>query len=144
MSRLRKGASHTPLPPEDADTIRTIAREKIAAAELRVAAAVTTAQDRTIEALRNARSEIVRGIEAFARVNFARMVYLETADASTTQRLAAIEERLLALETQQHLNQSRRTVLQYSAVKESYTRYKRRCTTPSSVTRDLTCQPFRV
>ena len=61
-------------------------------------------------------SEILRGIEALARGNFARMVYLETADASTTQRLAAIEERLLALETRQHLNQSRRTVLQYSPV----------------------------
>ena len=43
MSRLNKGASHTPLPPEDADTIRTIAREELAAAELRIAA-VTTAQ----------------------------------------------------------------------------------------------------
>jgi hypothetical protein len=30
------------------------------------------------------------------------MVLLETADASTTQRLAAIEKRLLALETRQH------------------------------------------
>jgi hypothetical protein len=81
--------------PEDANTIRTIAREEIAAA-------VTTAQDRTIEAMRDMQSEILRGIEAFARGNFARMVRLETADASTTQRLAAIEERLLALETRQH------------------------------------------
>ena len=40
-----------------------------------------------------------------ARGNFARMVRLETADASTTQRLAAIEERLLALETRQHPTQ---------------------------------------
>jgi hypothetical protein len=48
------------------------------------------------------RSEIRRGSEAFARGNFARMVRLETADASTTQRLPAIEERLLALETRQH------------------------------------------
>jgi hypothetical protein len=102
MSRLNKGASHTPLTPEDADTIRAIAREEIAAAELRIAAAVTTAQDRTIEALRDRRSEIRPGIEAFARGNFARMVRLETAGASTTQRLAAIEERLLALETRQH------------------------------------------
>ena len=47
-------------------------------------------------------SEILRGIEALARGNFARMVHLETADASTTQRPAAIEERLLALETRQH------------------------------------------
>ncbi len=88
--------------PEDANTIRTIAREEIAAAELRIAAAVTSAQDRTIEALRDMQSEIRRGIEAFARGNFARTVRLETADASTTERLAAIEERLLALETRQH------------------------------------------
>ncbi len=81
--------------PEDANTIRTIAREEIAAA-------VTTAHDRTIEAMRDMQSEILRGIEAFARGNFARMVRLETADASTTQRLAAIEERLLALETRLH------------------------------------------
>jgi hypothetical protein len=46
-------------------------------------------------------TEILRGIEAFARGNFARMVRLETADSSTTQRLAAIEERLLMLETRQ-------------------------------------------
>jgi hypothetical protein len=102
MSRLKKGASHTPLPPQDAGTIRTIAREEIAAAELRIAAVVTTAQDRTIEALHDMQSEILHGIEAFARGNFARMVRLETANASTTQRLAAIEERLLALETRQH------------------------------------------
>jgi hypothetical protein len=87
--------------PEDSDAIRTIAREEIAAAELRLARAVVTAQDRTIEAMRDMQSEILRGIEAFARGNFARMVRLETADASTTQRLAAIEERLLALETRQ-------------------------------------------
>jgi hypothetical protein len=102
MSRLKKGASRTPLTPEDADTLRTIAREEIAAAQLRIAAAVTTAQDRTIEAPRDMQSEILRGIEAFARGNFARMARLETAEASTTQRLAAIEERLLALETRQH------------------------------------------
>ena len=102
MSRLKKGASPTPPTPEDTDTIRTIARKEIAAAELRIAAAVTAAQDRTIESLRDMQSEIRRGIEAFARGNFARMVRLETADASTTQRLAAIEERLLALETRQH------------------------------------------
>ena len=91
--------------PEETDTIRTIAREEIAAAEARIAGAITTAQDRTVEAMRDMQSEILRGIEAFARGNFARMVRLETADASTTQRLAAIEERLLALETRQHPTQ---------------------------------------
>jgi 4-hydroxybenzoate polyprenyltransferase len=43
------------------------AREEIAATELRIAAAVTTAQDHTIEAMRDMQSEILRGIEAFAR-----------------------------------------------------------------------------
>jgi hypothetical protein len=55
--------------------------------------------------MRDMQSEILRDIEAFARGNFARMVRLETADASTAQRLAAIEERLLALETRQHPTQ---------------------------------------
>jgi hypothetical protein len=57
---------------EDSNTIRTIAREEIAAAELRIAAAVTTLQDRTIEAMRDTQTEILRGIEAIARGNFAR------------------------------------------------------------------------
>ena len=62
--------------PEESNTIRTIAREEIAAAEVRISAAVTTAQDHTIEAMRDMQSEILRGIEAFARGNFARMVRL--------------------------------------------------------------------
>jgi hypothetical protein len=72
--------------------------------ETRVATAeqrTTAAEHRTIEAMRDMQTEILRGIEAFARGNFARMVRLETADSSTTQRLAAIEERLLMLETRQ-------------------------------------------
>src|SRR5208283_3789179 len=56
---------------------------------------IQTAEERTTEAMRDMQTEILRGIEAFARGNFARMVRLETADATTTQRLAAIEERLL-------------------------------------------------
>jgi hypothetical protein len=58
-------------------------------------------EQRIVETVRDMQTEILRGIEAFARGNFARMVRLETADASTTQRLAAIEERLLMLETRQ-------------------------------------------
>jgi hypothetical protein len=80
-------------------------RKSFPAAEARIAGAITTAQDRTVEAMRDMQSEILRGIEAFARGNFARMVRLETADASTTQRPAAIEENLLALETRQHPTQ---------------------------------------
>src|ERR1017187_6541279 len=59
----------------------------------------STDDARTIEATRDMQSEILRGIEAFARGNFARMVRLEHADAATTERLATIEQRLLDLET---------------------------------------------
>ena len=62
---------------------------------------IGTGDARTIEAMRDMQSEILRGIEAFARGNFARMVRLEHADAATTERLAAIEQRLLDLETRQ-------------------------------------------
>ncbi len=64
-------------------------------------AEIRARERRTIEAMRDMQSEILRGIEAFARVNFARMGRLESAEAATTLRLAAIEERLFALETRQ-------------------------------------------
>src|ERR1017187_7140062 len=40
---------------------------------------ISTGDARTIEAMRDMQSEILRGIEAFARGNFARMVRLEHA-----------------------------------------------------------------
>jgi hypothetical protein len=74
---------------------------RIEASEQRITATMAAAEHRAVEAMRDMQTEILRGIEAFARGNFARMVRLETADTSTTQRLAAIEERLLMLETRQ-------------------------------------------
>jgi hypothetical protein len=62
---------------------------------------VGAAEQRTIEAMRDMQTEILKGIEAFARGNFARMHRLETSDAATTERLAALEERVLMLETRQ-------------------------------------------
>jgi hypothetical protein len=44
-------------------------------------------------------TEILRGIEGFARGNFARMHRLETSDADTNARITALEERVLYLET---------------------------------------------
>ncbi len=44
-------------------------------------------------------TEILRGFERFARGNFARVHRLETSDTATNERLAALEERVLALET---------------------------------------------
>jgi hypothetical protein len=41
----------------------------------------------------------LRGLEAFARGNFARMHRLETSDADTNARITALEERVLMLET---------------------------------------------
>jgi len=84
------------------DHLRADLRAEITNARADLRAEITSAGHRTIEAMRDMQSEILRGIEAFARGNFARMSRLETADASTTVRLAAIEERLLALETRQH------------------------------------------
>jgi hypothetical protein len=44
-------------------------------------------------------SEILRGLEAFARGNFARMHRLDTSDADSNIRITALEERVLYLET---------------------------------------------
>jgi len=56
-------------------------------------------RDELIETMRDMQSEILRGIEGFARGNFARMHRLETSDADTNTRLTALEERVLYLET---------------------------------------------
>ncbi len=66
-----------------------------------IQAMLDRAEGRTIEAMRDMQTEILKGIEAFARGNFARMRRLETSDSATTERLAAIEDRLLMLETRQ-------------------------------------------
>ena len=62
---------------------------------------VTTAKEQTIEAMRDMQTEILKGIEAFARGNFARMHRLETSDADTNTRITALEERVLMIETRQ-------------------------------------------
>ena len=72
------------------------AKDETAAA---IASAVSAAKNETIEAMRDMQTEILRGIEAFARGNFARMQRLEMSDAATNERLAALEERVLRLET---------------------------------------------
>lgn len=70
-------------------------------AELReeITAAITASEARITEAMRDMQSEILRGLEAFARGNFARLHRLETSDADTNTRLTALEERVLYLET---------------------------------------------
>jgi len=74
----------------------------VAAAEERTAAIVAATKDETIEAMRDMQTEILRGIEQFARGNFARMHRIETSDNDTNVRIAAPEERVLYLETRGH------------------------------------------
>ena len=61
--------------------------------------AITQAEQRSNEAARDMQTEILRGIEAFARGNFTRMHRIETSDADTNARIGALEERVLYLET---------------------------------------------
>lgn len=51
------------------------------------------------EIVRDAQTEILRGLERFARGNFSRLHRLESSDNDLVERLNAFEERLLALET---------------------------------------------
>ena len=74
--------------PEDLAQITAV----VDAAEQRITA---TAQ----ETARNMQTEILRGLESFARGNFARMHRIETSDADTNTRITALEERVLYLET---------------------------------------------
>jgi hypothetical protein len=52
-----------------------------------------------LEAMRDMQTEMLRGIERFARGNFARMHRLEVSDQDLTERINALEERVLTLET---------------------------------------------
>jgi hypothetical protein len=55
--------------------------------------------DKIREIVRDSQTEILRGLERFARGNFARLHRLESSDNDLAERLNAIEERVLALET---------------------------------------------
>ena len=53
--------------------------------------ALDQAKVELLEAMRDMQSEILRGLEAFARGNFARLHRLETSDTDLNIRLAALE-----------------------------------------------------
>jgi hypothetical protein len=59
--------------------------------------------DRLTEVMRDMQSEILRGLQSFARGNFARLHTLESTQGDTNIRLAALEERVLNLETRRPL-----------------------------------------
>jgi hypothetical protein len=81
--------------PDDIAQITAI----VAASEERTNARIEGAKDQTVEAMRDMQTEILKGLEAFARGNFARMHRIETSDADTNARITALEERVLLLET---------------------------------------------
>ena len=56
-------------------------------------------EGRLLESMRDMQTEILRGLERFARGNFARMHRLEVSDNDLNERLNALEERVLAIET---------------------------------------------
>jgi len=71
-----------------------------------ITAAETRIVERLTEVMREMQTEILRGLEQFARGNFARLHTLTTRvqaldaiSAATDDRITALEERVLALET---------------------------------------------
>jgi hypothetical protein len=52
-----------------------------------------------MEAMRDMQTELLRGMERFARGNFSRMHRLETSDNDLNERINVLEERVTALET---------------------------------------------
>jgi hypothetical protein len=76
--------------PADEDRPATL--RDLAAAEQRIV-------DQLTETMRDMQSEILRGLETFARGNFVRLHTLESNQTDINLRLAVIEERLLNLET---------------------------------------------
>jgi len=75
--------------------------EMFAASERRIAEVISAAKDETIAAMRDVQAEILRGIEACARGEFAHLRRLENSAAETNARLTALEERVVYLEIRQ-------------------------------------------
>ena len=69
-------------------------------AELRaeIGAAEQRTVERLVETMRDMQSEILRGLEAFARGNFARLHMFETRTSSVEQQIVATNDRITALE----------------------------------------------
>lgn len=96
--------------PEDREEIREIVAateqrltEYVAATEQRLKEDAIAAEQRlrehATETARDLQTEILRGLEGFARGNFARFRSLESNQTDINVRMAALEERVLYLET---------------------------------------------
>jgi hypothetical protein len=83
--------------PEDKQFIQ----EALQTTRAELTARIEHSQAQTIEAMRDMQTEILRGIQAFATSNYARMHRIETSDTVTNTRIEALEQRMLALEMRQ-------------------------------------------
>jgi len=80
--------------PEDQEQVRAI----VAAAEQRI-------KEHATETARDLQTGILRGLEAFARGNFARLHAIESGQSDIAIRVTALEERVLYLETRRNPQQ---------------------------------------
>jgi hypothetical protein len=95
-----------PNPPADRPATLQDLTTTLAATEQRITAAIATAEERTAERARDLQTEILQGLEPSARGNFAhfhtvdaRAQAIETNLIDNNTRRAALEERVLYLET---------------------------------------------
>jgi hypothetical protein len=56
-------------------------------------------ETKLLEAMRDMQTELLRGMEKFARGNYSRMHRLESSDVDLNDRINVLEERVLVLET---------------------------------------------
>jgi hypothetical protein len=86
--------------PDNADPI---APEDRPATQRDVATAITAAEERIVdrltEVMRDMQTEILTGLQAFARGNFTRFHTVESTQTDLNIRMAALEERVMYLET---------------------------------------------
>ena len=89
------------------DNANDIAPEDRPATQRDVATAITTAiaaaeeriVDRLTEVMRDMQTEMLTGLQAFARGNFTRFHTVESTQTDLNIRMAALEERVMYLET---------------------------------------------
>ena len=85
-------ADNAPITPEDRPASLRDITTAVVAAEQRIV-------DRLTEVMRDMQTEILTGLQAFAKGNFARFNSLESNQTDINIRLAAPEERVMYLET---------------------------------------------
>ena len=85
------------------DTTDPIAPEDRPATQRDVATAITAAEERIVdrltEVMRDMQTEMLTGLQAFARGNFTRFHTVESTQTDLNVRMAALEERVMYLET---------------------------------------------